>query len=221
MSPFLKFNPLNKKSRPVSLLLTRTALNATKRFLPSQPHPFITNHSKIKLTPFYTQHCLVSTFAGIIYFIKTRTARQVDAEIWLWRKDNYSATDPHIPNANYLVFIRKRSFSALAASICGLLVRRTGVRLRATPYFPCQDEKILVPELKTTSFSSGVSRWKLFNPAVHERTDLFISQINSLRTLAKIFNVLHFSHFDAKPLTRLRYGGIPNSAPTASAEDFR
>jgi hypothetical protein len=45
-----------------------------------------------------------------------------------------------------IVFIRKRFFSALAVSILG---------------FACQDEKSLVSELKTTSFTSGVSGWKL------------------------------------------------------------
>jgi hypothetical protein len=48
-------------------------------------------------------------------------------------------------------------------NLLGLLVRRTDVRLRATPWFPGQDEKILVSELKTNSFSSGVSGWKLAN----------------------------------------------------------
>jgi hypothetical protein len=50
-----KLQSVKRKSRPVSSLLTRTALNETKRYLPSQPHPFFSNHNKIKLTPFYTQ----------------------------------------------------------------------------------------------------------------------------------------------------------------------
>jgi len=42
----------------------------------------------------------------------------------------------------------------------GLLVRRTYVRLRATPRFPCQDEKSPLSESETNSFPSGVSGWE-------------------------------------------------------------
>jgi hypothetical protein len=43
----------------------------------------------------------------------------------------------------------------------GLLVRRTPVRLRATPRFPCQDEKCLLSESETASVPSGVSGWNI------------------------------------------------------------
>jgi len=47
-------------------------------------------------------------------------------------------------------------------------VRRTSVRLRTTPRFPCQDEKFLVSELETNSVSSGVSGWTL---------DIFLEEV--------------------------------------------
>jgi hypothetical protein len=46
----------------------------------------------------------------------------------------------------YLVSVRKGFFPALAASICGIA---------------CQDEKALLSDSETDSFSSGVSGWKL------------------------------------------------------------
>src|SRR6266498_2031664 len=77
-APFFRSNPLKEKSRPVSSLLTRTALNATKRFRPSQLHPFILNQNKIKLIPFYTQTLpSVNISRNYILYIKTRPARQV------------------------------------------------------------------------------------------------------------------------------------------------
>jgi hypothetical protein len=44
-------------------------------------------------------------------------------------------------------------------------VRRTDVRLRAIPRFPAQNEKSLLSESETNSFSSGVSGWKLLRDA--------------------------------------------------------
>ncbi len=43
----------------------------------------------------------------------------------------------------------------------GMLVRRTQVRLRATPRFPCQYEKCLLFESETASVPSGISGWTL------------------------------------------------------------
>jgi len=54
--------------------------NFTKRFLPSQPHPFITNKDKIKLTHFYTQPLPgVNICRNYFINIKTQPVRQVDA----------------------------------------------------------------------------------------------------------------------------------------------
>src|SRR5271169_2418708 len=46
----------------------------------------------------------------------------------------------------------------------GFLVRRTHVRLRASPGFPCQNEKYLLSESETARVLSGVSEWKLGKP---------------------------------------------------------
>jgi hypothetical protein len=81
-SPFFNIQSVKRKSRPVSLLLTRTALNATKRSLPSQLHPFIPNHNKIKLNPIYTQ-LLSDVNISLKYFIYIMTlpASQVNSGV--------------------------------------------------------------------------------------------------------------------------------------------
>ena len=53
----------------------------------------------------------------------------------------------------------KGPFPSWRRQSSGLLVRRTQVRLRATPRFPCQYEKCLLFESETAGVPSGVSEW--------------------------------------------------------------